>query len=341
MKIRIAGAYLPSEAMVEDPDEPVDPAFRRLNVELGRQAALKDYTLMLGSILPQTADPHALRGVVEYAQEEPSRTFRVEFHVLEGYALELPAHPDNLTIVKHAYTENPDDRKLGARFASISGADAVICVGGERGTRAIDTFAQILTKRLVGLPQFDGAGNDIFQRVKHSLTPEQRASLMAPLDSDDSYRHVATAAIDLLGSEAAGPAKPVSYFISYSHDDASIADHVEVLLRRFQRLVVRDETKFMIGDDLDAEIKESIEGSGSFIAIYSEAYSTSDYCKGELEFARKLKRERDVPLRILLLKVEPDADLPISLGGYLSIPADSRERRELAVRKILDGEDMG
>lgn len=106
------------------------------------------------------------------------------------------------------------------------------------------------------------------------------------------------------------------YFLSYAHEDMAVADHLEVLLRRDGRLVLRDETFMESGCLVNSKIENQIRCSDTFISIYSENYAKSDFCLGELARARRNMKEFGKPWRIALGRMS-DIGVPLDLDHYL------------------------
>ena len=278
-------------------------AFVALSREVGRQVAGQGDWLTLGSTRSTSADAHALAGYLEVARSAPGGTFSVRFHVRKGFSLDLPRDvPSHVDIDVSTYAEHPNDRRLGARLAAVVESDGVVCIGGSHGTAAFDQFAEIHGKPVVGLPQFGGTGEQIFHRIKHALDPSDRRALEA--EANDSTRTlVASTAIHLLDQASPPAERPHSYFISYAHARQAEADHVELLLRRGDRLTLRDETDLSGGDRLDEGIAESIEAAETFVVVYSGEYRSSDYCMGELARASSLRKSGKRPSRIILSRL--------------------------------------
>ncbi len=128
-----------------------------------------------------------------------------------------------------------------------------------------------------------------------------------------------------------------TYFISYSSKNANTADHVETLLRRSGRHVLRDETGIPGGGDIDDNIDAMIEQCDTLIAIWSKDFMDSNICKGEAFTADEINKKR-----VCFLKTEEDLDsksLPIALRGSLYINGVDRSSRENSIKDIIKQED--
>jgi hypothetical protein len=128
------------------------------------------------------------------------------------------------------------------------------------------------------------------------------------------------------------------YFISYAHADIAIADHVETLLYRSNRRVIRDELNLTIGASFEEILPVLIESSGTFIAVFSESYARSEYCMGELRAAIENSSQFEVPrIAVLLTSQSPELrrNIPLRLRSRLTASGDSREAREQTVAKLV------
>jgi TIR domain len=128
------------------------------------------------------------------------------------------------------------------------------------------------------------------------------------------------------------------YFISYARADVATADHVEVLLYRNDKRVIRDELNLTIGTSFEKILPVLIESSGTFIAIFSESYARSEYCMGELHAAMENLSQSEVPrIAILLASQSPELrrNIPLRLRDRLTASVDSREAREQAVARLV------
>lgn len=130
---------------------------------------------------------------------------------------------------------------------------------------------------------------------------------------------------------------PHSYFLSYSRKNKNVVDHVELILRRQKQDVQRDENDIRPGDKLDDRIKAMINSSDTFIAFWSKAYDSSDWCCGELDYAMDFRKKPKKPSRIVLLALD-QTERPIRFSDYLYLNGKSRKDRELAVQRVVEDE---
>lgn len=132
------------------------------------------------------------------------------------------------------------------------------------------------------------------------------------------------------------------YFISYSQGaDMACADHIEVLLHRRGKRLVRDEITIDIGSSFENILPLLIESSGTFIALFSESYADSQYCMGELQAAIEQSTRTGEPRLAILLLSESETlanRIPLRVRNRLTAQAHTRSAREHTIAKLVDQE---
>ena len=128
-----------------------------------------------------------------------------------------------------------------------------------------------------------------------------------------------------------------SYFLSYSWNDCSSVDCVEVLLRRFGRMMFRDEEQVKIGRRLPNQLEASIQEADTFVALWSEHYGSSRWCPSELEFALDSKAASGRPSRVVLVELD-EAQPPLRAASLMRAKGNSRELLHLCVRRLIEQE---
>lgn len=127
-----------------------------------------------------------------------------------------------------------------------------------------------------------------------------------------------------------------SYFISYSSENNDIADHVECLLRRHQRQVIRDESRFEPGNNIIDSIRQSISTVSTVVVIFSHDANESDYVRGEIEFARQQVKDGHIE-RMAFIQVD-DSDPSILDTGRLNLRGHTRANRVASVARLVETE---
>lgn len=127
-----------------------------------------------------------------------------------------------------------------------------------------------------------------------------------------------------------------SYFLSYSHEDTAIADHIELLLLRHGKIVRRDENFLEPHARLKEHFAHQIECCDTFLSLYSKNYEKSDICLGELEEAKSYRRNNNDRLRVALITLgeRPTFDML----NRLYFEGATRAERENAISKLVNSE---
>jgi FixJ family two-component response regulator len=138
--------------------------------------------------------------------------------------------------------------------------------------------------------------------------------------------------------EAVKKEQPHSYFLSYSWKNSKIADHVELLLRRNNIKVLRDQVTIRAGGNIPESVKDMINNSETFLALWSNNYKNSRWCPREIEYADSRRHDKQKPYRIILLALDKTKDVPLNAVSDLRLTAGDPASRELAIKKIIEEE---
>ena len=192
---------------------------------------------------------------------------------------------------------------------------------------------------LLPVASFGGAARELYTVVRFELQRQPHiADRLTALNG--GWQHDSAAQIISLAERVVTIGRPHSYFISYSHADAMIADRVELLLRRGHRSVLRDERELTPGSAIDRTLQTRIASAATFVAVYSQRYADSDYCAGELAVAHDLLQAGNKPARLVALRVDGTL-LPPLLAARLYLGANDRPALDAAVQKLMNSEDQG
>jgi hypothetical protein len=117
--------------------------------------------------------------------------------------------------------------------------------GSSSGTETIGSASAVLRRPLIAVPAFDGAARVWFERsLPYDQSRAELQDLLGAVRSPDGIADWGDAIIQF----AELLARKHGYFPGYVSEDAPIADHIEVLLRRRIRDVFRDEAVLRFGD---------------------------------------------------------------------------------------------
>jgi hypothetical protein len=150
---------------------------------------------------------------------------------------------------------------------------------------------------------YEWDGSHIVERSKPSSGQGNSATITGP---------AAAAPAQQAKSEAAGP----RVFISYAHEDQSLATELASALRSRDCHVWIDQDGMRVGDHLIDRIAEAISTVDFLLAIISAASVGSPWCQRELSMAMSDELER-AEIRVLPIRVG-DVALPITLRDVYS-----------------------
>ncbi len=313
-------------------------SFIEASREIGRAVAGTDHRILLGSASANTADFHIFQGVIAFCAEYPTACVHVELHYPEGDRPDFGKIPDNLHILDFPYhaDDSSPHKWIIAHARAVDAADVVIAIGGGVSTRLVGNLAEDRGKPVVAIACFGGSAESVYHTVKHRYRVNNDCASHIPFltgawRANESADHIIRLASALL--TASNP-QPHSYFISYNWKNCQDADHIETLLRRENRPVLRDEVNVAAGSRLSAAIEALIGECDTFVGIWSDAYAASSWCPQELESAINLQHRGGKPARIILL-VADSTPPPIRVTDNLRCQATTRNERELAITKLI------
>lgn len=128
-----------------------------------------------------------------------------------------------------------------------------------------------------------------------------------------------------------------SYFLSYAWENVGEADHIESLLARNHRRVLRDEGQIEAGGEISDAVEKMIQQADTFIALWSEAYAQSTWCPNELEYARNRQAKGQKPERIVLITLD-ETEVRLRFTTTLHLCGIDRRDRELSIQRLLQEE---
>lgn len=302
--------------------------------QLGAEVARRGHTLLVTTDTKLTVDRHLLEGALQGAAAYELRP-KVEVHHARGQEDHFGIDP-RLDVVRVEYDRWADraDARLGARSGALARADVVVLIGGAKGTRKVAQAALALGRQILPLPTFGGVADQILREFAPLYL--QRPEIVERLrDVQREWTGPAGAAtvLDLAELTAAGHA----YFLSCSEADAQACDHLELLLRRRGRAVLREEGAEESGA---AALRQRIASAQTFVALWGRAYRSSGRCLEELECALGALRDAGGDaIRIVLVRVD-DCALPVEFGSFAYGAATGREQRAELVARLVTEEKL-
>ncbi len=341
MRILFVGSIPDHIPRAKQPLTPAHEPFFAACGELGSAAAAHGHRILVGSSSQRTADYHICQGVFAYCRQNPAQHVHIERHYPDDERPEYEGVPGNLHFLDfshHADSSSPH-KWIVAHARAVDVADVVVLIGGGVSTRIVGHLSADRGKPVIAVSCFGGSADTVFHTMKYRYLAKPECAAHVPCLTGTWNSNAAAGHIMELAS-ALGPtsqAAPHRYFISYNWSDCSVADHIETLLRRDNRPVLRDEASVSAGARLSKAVEALIEESDTFIALWSAHYESSSWCPHELESALNLQHRQKRPSRIVLLSLDQTAP-PLRITDNLRCDGSSRSARELAVMKLIQRE---
>lgn len=307
--------------------------FDELARSIGSAIAHYHHTLLVESDDPITADYQVVDGII-------ASKAHVDIEVHRLFSLPLAFKSSSHTGMQNiGYSEPPSkletvDPRLWARVGAVAGADVVLLLGGDTGTNTFGSIAIDLRIPMVAIPSMGGAAQSWFNQCLpcYKSRPELQHLLNAihcPDDRQDAGERIVQFA-ELY-------AKKQAYFLGYAHENFTEADYVEVLFRRKDRVVFRDEARLRLGTQFELDIERQLRCSDTYIGLWSTSFADSDWCLKELRWAINMQREARRPRRVhlILLNQRP---LFEEFASQLHAPGSTRESLLASFHRIVDEE---
>ena len=326
----------------QKPKEKDLPLFKAAE-DIGYEAALTGHDILVRNIGScNVIDHYVLQGVTKFCSEHSTKKTNIELHLPEFFHLKkVPHHSSiNIRIFRHPGYGGPSTKDyhgtyfefLSSTVRAVDRCDTAITMGDGESVRMVGNLASSGKVPVVAIASFGGSSKEVFEQNRnvYSSRFEDSSAYSVLVDewSKNSAKKIIHLAEKLIASTS--NSKNHTYFMSYSHKDVIIADQIELLLRRKNRRILRDETILQVGEQIPDRIAALIKECDTFLAIGSKNYNSSEWCKRELTFAvDKIK-----PNRIAYLDTD-ESGFPIQVSDKLGIKASSRETRYSAIEKLI------
>ncbi len=314
-------------------------AFKKTCVKLGVELAKRGDVPLLHSEGKKTADRFVFKGVAQYADNTKSKP-RVEVHRTVGTERLYPdSELVHVTEVPYPadedHSEEMADKRLGPRVGTIAGSDIVVLIGGSNGTRRSGAFSRQLKKPILAIPCFGGSAEDLYSSTMEELyLADERITHKIGELSQPTGDHPHAAVLIQLCQTLAGLH---AYFVSYAHKDSADADRVEVVLRRANRHIRRDERDLSITDEIKDTLRERMAKSDTFVCLWSKNSANSDWCQWECDTAREML-EGDTRLRrVVMIKID-NKSFKEPWDKHVQLDGTSPAALDAAVQNLINSE---
>ncbi|PZM08067.1 toll/interleukin-1 receptor domain-containing protein [Rhizobium tubonense] len=229
---------------------------------------------------------------------------------------------------------------LLSQLAALDSCHAVVAIGGKMSGSAnlLLTLATSKSKPIVPLPFLGGAAETSWIDLRFGLDDFLKER-MASLSVLEGIGTVVQSVEELANnSMKRADGQPKRVFISYARSRPKEADFVEMTLRRRHFEVFRDERDFGAGRELSNEIKEHMERSNIFIAIWCNEYACSPWCFDELDAA--LQRQREDKTQIWILRVDDTRVVPPAARQLVTYPSTDRAQLEGNILRLIESSNL-
>jgi len=306
--------------------------------DLGEKAAERNHIVLIGSDSKNTIDYYIAQGVMDYCRKNAPEKRYIEVHRPNDSTSPYgEGTPENLEVIRQFYHEDSSNphKWIVTHVRALDSCDCVVTLGGGASTRIVGNIAADREMPIVAVSSFGGTSTELYDRLQYVYKYKVREnnlvqSIVRPWTPDTSANVIAMAEAMTEADRKA----PHLYFLSYSWNDSSETDHVEALLRRNGRNVLRDENNVKTGGSLSGAIEALIKQSDTFIALWSNSYSRSTWCPQELEFAINESSKNKKPKRIVVCALD-DTSTPIRITDTLRSQGQDRTLRELTIMRLL------
>jgi len=313
---------------------------------LGKRLIGVGHELLVCSPYSGSADLEVVRGAAQSTRV--GKGAKVEFHHphTESITEEVLRLKKKLSIGKAKSffhlppaDNSPDALRYAWLLAQISAMDrshAIMAVGGKLTGAAslLLALAEEKRKHILPLTFLGGAAEQSFFRQQFALKDRLR-NRVAILSEFERVERAVSLLGDLARPQDTSEKREVRrFFISYPRSRPQEADFVEMILRRRNQIVFRDDQDFRAGQPVPTEIDQHLYQADVFVAIWCKEYACSPWCFDELDLA--LKRHKEGRLTLWLLCVDDTRVVPPAARELLNYPISSRRDLEGTVLNLLD-----
>lgn len=321
----------------------------RFCYQLGKELATKSIELILCSPFKMSFDFELLQGVLSV----PNQACRLQLFYPSSDALEKKWYTLLEKLPKGAFiqftyggfdVEDLNARKfawLYCQLQALEKADVVLAVGGNEdgASNLFFKIAENQRKNIIPIVQFGGMAKSVFNQRKYQILDAIGEDIFNKLYRQENLEVIIQTVSNRIANEETFLAQnkldfePV-FFISYARKRPSEADHIEMILRRRNFTVLRDEKEIDAGEDVVNAISENIAKSNIFIAVWCKEYACSPYCIDEMEEA--LKRKAEQKTKLWIVRVEDIRIVPKNARNLLYVDAFDRESIEGKIIGLVD-----
>lgn len=323
--------------------------FSKFCNDFGERIAEKSINLVLCSPYPDSADYDIIKGV----KKAKNPTLSIELYYPRTPEIENSwnEHLENLNqsiVVRKFRQESPVTGELNAfkyawlfcQIQAITNADYIIVIGGKisGSSNFLIRIADTQEKEIIPLQKFGGVGASFFEKKRYQLIDSWGSDIMQQFHDNEDPKKIVDIIVDKTRPKksriAKSDQKDITFFISYPRDRPSEADYIEMILRRRNYIVFRDDTDISASEDVPNAIRENIHKADVFIAVWCKEYACSPWCFDELNIALETHEKSGKPLWIF--RVDNTRLVPPAARKILWYDTGSREEIEGRIISLLE-----
>jgi hypothetical protein len=317
---------------------------------IGGKLAIKAVQILICSPYQDAIDPHIIDGIkkvkniklnIEAHYPNTEKNELAWDNVLDGlppsiriskFRHEAPVN-DQLNTIKYAW--------LYCQMQAVSKADFVIVIGGKiaGSSNLLVRIAEAQNKGIIPLPKFGGVGQLFFAKKRFQLKDDWGAKNFNVFEQCKKPAKIIDIIVDASKDKRfeliKSKKKEISFFISYSKERPTDADFVEMMLRRRNHEVLRDDTEIRPSQDIPAALKESIHRSDVFVFLWCKESACSPWCYDELNLALKSHHEREGKA-LWIFKLDETRIIHPDARNLLSYQTNSREKLAERIISLLE-----
>lgn len=324
--------------------------FQDFCINLGRKLSSSHIELLLCSPFEKSVDYELLMGVLSERNIKVTlRLFYPKSDLIEKkwYSIlkKLPGGSYTHFTFGGFNLEEKEARKfawLYCQLQALEEANIIVALGGNEDG-ASDLFFKIAETRkkiIIPITEFGGSARKVFNTLKYQIKDKLGETLYNKIYLEDLSELTIAALSNALHDGKVFLSNPKInfepiFFLSYARARPAEADQIEMLLRRRNYVVLRDEVNIGAGDDLLNSISENIAKSNVFIAIWCKEYACSPYCYDELEEA--IERHSEQKTELWIIRIEDVRIVPKKARDILYVDGFDRETIEGKILSLIEG----
>ncbi len=317
-------------------------AFKDTCMEIGKAIAYCNHDLIVCSPYEDSADYWVMKTYFDTYNNHKERQCFLHYPKNNDVILKIAdiknKFSNNINLVEHKSLDNIIFAWLFCQISALEMADYVIAIGGKNdgSAKLLLSLAKAKNKLVIPFSKFDGAAKDFYHETEYLLINLIRCEFLFKKDIVCTEKDVVQIIYQLLNEKKQNIDRGHSLkkvFISYPREKNAEADYLEMILRRKNVLVFRDESDFIPGATIHDEIIQKLNDSNLFISLWCKENACSPWCFDEFDIALN-KKERD-EMCIIILKLDDTRMIHPRARKLIYYDVKTREDIQNIVNRII------